>query len=213
MGRGCGSWLGAAPTPLTPPHGAFLGKASERRWENKQQVPGVLSTASECLQGGETGTVPSPSPIPARRRGGTKQRLTIWARQRQAAWSKSQSWRMGEQPAMARVAGSKQRWPRLAALRYGSSLDCTAGHRRRRRGLINMEQWDEGRRAAPAPRPPAQVSPWLFWAVQPDSDGGFGMRVAGDLAQWWRGIWHEWHKGVLMQTRGWERRGRAGGCC
>lgn len=35
-----------------------------------------------------------------------------------------------------------------------------------------MEQWDEGRRAAPPP--PAQVSPWLFWAVQTDGDGGFG---------------------------------------
>lgn len=162
MGQGCGSQLGAAPIPPPPP-------AMGHSWEKQAKGAGKRSSTSQGCSalrasvgngaGGGVGTVPTASPTPARRGGGPSRGLTSWARQRQAAWSKSQSWRMGEQPAMARVAGTERRWPRLAALRYGSSPVCTAGHRRRRRGLINMEQWDEGRRAAPGPPAPGSGEP------------------------------------------------------
>ena len=183
VGQGCGSRLGAAPT--SPPMGHSWEKRAKGAGKISRKSQGCSALRASVCDGGDGDhslSVPSPSPIPARHGRRPSRGLTIWARQRQAAWSKSQRWRMGEQPAMARAAGTKRRWPRLAALRYGSSPDCTARHRRRRRRreLINMEQWDEGRRAAPAPRPcsgePVAIlgcTAGRCWRIWHDGGGGF----------------------------------------
>jgi len=174
VGQGWGSRLGAAPTP--PPPWGIAGKSERKALGKMSKKSQGCSAPRGSISDAGDGDGPPSVPLPSPGRGAAGRGLTIWARQRQAAGSKSQSRRRGEQPAMARAAGTQRRWPRL---RSGSSPDRAAGHGRRR-GLINMEQWDEGRRPQPPALPPTpQVSPWLFWAVWPDS------------APWWRRVWHD----------------------